>query len=106
MFLHVYKYKAMDFYVYAESQDKPKRISVTNECQSVEELAHIIAHKFGLLVARGLGDEDVPYELRKFESGAVLGKQERIRDVLHDEESLVIRKADVFSSDMIVTKLR
>ena len=88
----------MDLYVYAELHEKPALISVTNECQTVEELTRIVVGKLGLLVARGSGDspgdEEFPYELGKFKSGQVLGKRERIRDVLHDEESLVIREPE------------
>ena len=84
----------MDLHVYAELHDKPALISVTNECQTVEELTRIVVGKLGLLVARGSGDEEFPYELGKFKSGQVLGKRERIRDVLHDEESLVIREPE------------
>ena len=84
----------MDLLIYAESYDQPTRISITNECQTVEELAQIVARKLGLLlVACGPGDHgQLPYELRRFESGAVLANKQRIRDVLHDRDSLVIRK--------------
>ena len=85
----------MDFYVYAESYEKPTRSSVTNECQTVEELARTVAHKLGFPVTRGLGNEELPYELGKFESGVVLNNKEKIRDVLHEEESLVIRELEI-----------
>lgn len=83
----------MDLYVYLESEEKATQVSITNEYQTVGELVRTLAHKLGLLGTRGPGDEELPLELGKFESGVVFGKNERIRDVVSDKEHLVLRKA-------------